>query len=606
MTAAWSAALGRARAALSRGAFGDAQRQAEALLQAPLPRDMRRQALLVAADAAYGTRAYSTAARHYGVLAAEAKDSPEASRAALALGWARLRSGDRNGARAAWIGFADTRPADARGPLALVLAAEVARQAGDLADAERLLDRLVAWYPSTAATAPGLLSRASLRLQRKQEAAALRDVDEAIRVHGPAALEERQRLIEALASNDREPVIEPPSRSGGNTDRPSGEPLERFAERLLDRRHREATPYLLHAVVLLAAQRGWAEPLTGTLASRLVEDFPSYPPAPHLLARVADAASIAGRWSLARQSWETIHARAPLAMGRGERLRLAEAQLRTGESTQARRQLEQLAMGGGEEAPRALLLLAQTDAAAGDRRAALAAYERLQDAYPRFPRPAESLLAQAQLLADLGQHGRARPLLQKAVEVSGGDVAAEAAFRLGQGFQAERQYAAAAEWYLTAVYVAERSTWGRQALLGAGQSLARLNEKEQALAAYWKLLSSRDGADSADDRRMSGEAAYHVGEILRDADLRADGLVMFQTSANLTPGSPAERQALLEALQSLVALGDRQAAEVVYRRLQQVGADESQLARARQILRQRARATPDGAPTEFALPALAR
>jgi TolA-binding protein len=601
---AWNALLTRAQTALSRGAFIEAQRDAEALLKAPLPREMRGRALLVAADAAYATGGYSTAARHYNAFIAQDKNAPEVAHATIALGWTRLRSGDPNGARAVWNGLADTRPADTRAPVGLLLAAEVASQTGDRAGAERLLDRLIAWYPSSSAAAPGLLSRASLLLRRQHEAAALRDVDEVVRAHGPSAIDNRRKLIEAVASTDKEPVVtSPPARSDGDAGGAYGEALDRFAARLLDKQHREETPYLLHAVVLLAAKRGWADPLTGTLADRLVGDFPSYPPASRLLARVGEAAAAAGQWPLARRSWETMLAHAPMTMGRTERLMLAEAQLRTGETAQARQYLEQLAATPrGEETPRALLLLAQMQTTAGDRGAALAAHERLQQDYPRFPRSAGDLLSHARLLVDVNQHGRARPMLQKVVEASEGEVAAEAAYRLGQGFDRENKHAAAVEWYLTAVYVAEQSTWARQALLGAGRSLTKLNEKKEALAVYWKLLPGAGGPDSAADRGISGEAAYHAGEILRDADHHADALVMFQTSAQLTAGSPAERQALLAALQSLAGAGDRQAAEVIYRRLQQAGANESQLAQARQALRVDGRPSPPGSPSESALP----
>jgi tetratricopeptide (TPR) repeat protein len=571
----------------------DAQQDAEALLKAPVPRGMRGAALLLAADAAYATAAYSTAARHYSAFVREEKSTPEAPRAAMALGWARLRSGDPKGARAAWKEIADTRPADARAAFALVLAAEVATQTGDTADAERLLDRLMAWYPSTPATASGLLNRASLRLRRRQDMAAVRDVEQVIRVHGPTALEDRRRVIEAVSNRETPPLMEIQARPDGGSRSGPVEPLERFAAPLLDTTHRETTPYLLHAVVLFAAQRGgWADPLTGTLAGRLMESFPSYPPARQLLAQVGDAAAAAGQWPLARRSLETMRAHAP-AMGRPERLLLAEAQLRTGGSEQARSQLESLAAGGGKEAPRVLVMLAELHGAAGDRRAALAAHERLQQDYPYFPRPASSLLSHARLLADLGLHDRARPILQKVVAVSDGDVAAEAAFRLGQGLSAEHQDAAAVEWYFTAVYVAEQSTWARHALLGAGRSLTMLKELQEALVTYWKLIP-RGASATAFDREIGGEAAYRAAEILHGADQHPAALDMFKISADLTAGSSAERRALLGALQCVAGAGDRQGGELIYRRLQQAGATDSQLAEARQTLRQNDRATPDG------------
>ena len=65
-----------------------------------------------------------------------------------------------------------------------------------------------------------------------------------------------------------------------------------------------------------------------------------------------------------------------------------------------------------------------------------------------------------------------------------------------------------------------------------------------------------------------------------DADrpfVHADALVMFQTSADLTAGSPAERRALLAALPCATAIGDRQAAETIFRRLQQAGVTGPQI-----------------------------
>lgn len=600
---AWNLRFARAQAALKHGAFVEAQRHAEALLKAPVPRGMRRDALLLAADAAYATGAYATAARHYSALVREEKNTSEAPRAAIALGWARLRSGDPKGARTAWKEFADTRPEDARAAFALMLAAEVATRTGDTTDAERLLDRLIAWYPSTTATGPGLLHRASLLLRRRQEMAAVRDVEQVIGVYGPTALDDRRRLIEAVSNRDTQPLIEIPI----GADSSSGsavEPLERFATRLLDTKHPETTPYLLHAMVLSAAKRGWTDPLTGTLAVRLMESFPSYPPARQLLAQVGNAAAAAGQWLLARRSLETMLAHVPAKMGRTERLVLAEAQLRTGGPEQARSLLEALAASGGEEAPRALVMLAQLHSAAGDRRAALAAHERVQQDHPRFPRTASSLLSHAQLLADLGLHGRARPILQKVVEVSDGEVAAEAAFRLGQGLSAEHQDAAAVEWYFTAVYVAEQSTWARHALLGAGRSLTMLKELQEALGTYWKLLPpGTDG--TAHDGEIGGEAAYRAAEILHGADHHAAALDMFRISADLTVGSSAERRALLGALRCVADSGDRQAGELIYRRLQQAGATESQLAEARQTLRRNSRTTPNGSASD-ALPKAVR
>jgi hypothetical protein len=170
---------------------------------------------------------------------------------------------------------------------------------------------------------------------------------------------------------------------------------------------------------------------------------------------------------------------------------------------------------------------------------------------------------------------------------------------------ADGQHAVAVEWYLTAAYLAERSVWGRQALLGAGRSLTALNETKEALAVYWKLLSGRAGLESAADREIGGEAAYRAGEILRGADRHADALAMFQTSARLTAGSPAERRALSAALPCAAAIGDRQSAEAIQRRLQQTGASDARPEQPRDGLRATGAASEAPAGGS-ALPAIAR
>jgi len=564
---ALNARLDQAQLALNRHAFVEAQREAEALLQSAVPPDVRGRALLIAGDAAYGRRAYPSARHYYDAYVAEYPTAPDAARAQLASGWARLRIGDRAGARTAWTELAAARPTDAHVPLALLVAAELATQAGDLAGAENLLDRLVDQHATSPHAVLGRLNRGLLLLRRNQEAAALADLGWVMRAAGPAVLDRRRLLDEALTNYGGEVPLQAVATAPAPPER---EALERLSAPLLDARHHERTPILLHGVTLLSAQQGWANPRTAALATRLLQDFPSYPPASVLLRRVADAASAARQWPLARQSWETLLVRAPA--GRTERLRLAEAQLHSGEAARALASLEAIATAGDDDGARALLLLAEARSAGGDHRAALAAYERLQKQHPRFPRTPESLLAQAKLLDDLGDHQRARPLLQQAVATSGqSETVAEAAYRIAQGLSAERNHPAAAEWYMTATYVAPRSPWGRQALLGAGQALAAQNDLRGALAAYWRLIGPRPGKDQSDERELRGEAAYRAGDILHGAGLHGDALEMFETSARLTAGLPGERRALQAELECVKATGDRAAEQKLTRRIEQLG-----------------------------------
>jgi hypothetical protein len=82
---------------------------------------------------------------------------------------------------------------------------------------------------------------------------------------------------------------------------------------------------------------------------------------------------------------------------------------------------------------------------------------------------------------------------------------------------------------------------------------------------------------------------------------------MFAKSAELAAGLPAERRALLGAVQSFIAIGDRGSAESVYRRLANAsGADPDMLARARQALESAAAPPPASPSTESALPSTVR
>ncbi|PYM27983.1 MAG: hypothetical protein DMD78_01090 [Candidatus Rokuibacteriota bacterium] len=561
------ALLARARTELARGSFALAQRDAEALLQARVPSAIRAGALNVAADAAYGLRAYSRAAHYYRDVLALGDASPDAAGAAMALGWAELRRGRRDEARRAWTQLADRFPADTRAPLALILAAEVAAQAGDTTASARLLDSALARYAASPYVSLARLGRATVAVRRGRHDEALRDL-EAVAAGGPAVVQSRSRLEDALVVYGGEAWLTAPA--SPTSKGPDGRArLDAFAGAVMSQRQR--SPYLIHGVTLLAAaDRGWPDSLTAALAARLVEDFPSYPPAPALLTRVAAGAASAGQWPIARRSYETLLARAPAAAPPSVRLQSAEALFRTGATAEARARLEPIAASKGAEAPRALLLLAQIHEAAGNRPAA-------------------------------------RGALQRLVQIGRADEAAEAAYRLAEGLQAEGEHSAAVEWYLTAAYVAERTPWARRALLGAGRSFTALRDPAQALAAYGKLVGRRPGYDPTDDRATSGEAAYLAGDVLRNAGLHQESLEMFARSADLAAGLPAERRALLAAMQTFLAIGDRGAAESVYRRLASAAAaDPDVLARARQTLEAAAAPPSASRATESALPTTVR
>jgi hypothetical protein len=79
----------------------------------------------------------------------------------------------------------------------------------------------------------------------------------------------------------------------------------------------------------------------------------------------------------------------------------------------------------------------------------------------------------------------------------------EAARGIGDAYAGEGDTAAAAEYYLTAAYVAPTSAPGRKALLSAAQSFAAAKQKDAAEIAYRKLLAQKDlPADVASTARQ--------------------------------------------------------------------------------------------------------
>ena len=592
--------LTQAQTALARGDFRQAQSRAEGLLQARIPRDVRAGALLVAGDAAYALRSYRHALVRYSEFLSLQDTGPDAARAALQSGWAQLREGRRDGARLSWMQTADRFPADPRAPLALLLAADLAVQAGDTGAANTLLDRVIAQFPSSVHAGTARLSRSILALRERREDAAVRDLDEVIRSHGTSAVDARRRIMEALAIPGRDAALETPAAAPG----PSDDPIGQFASAFLQGGDRDSTPYVLHGLSLLGAvDRGWSDVVIATLVHRLVDGWPSYPAAPTLLARVAASAASTGQWPTARDAYEVLIARYPRSpIASTTRVELAETAVRAGARTEARAYLTDAIAAGGDPAPRALLLLAEVEEALGNRREALAAYDRLLREHPRVERSTRSLLSHARLLESTGQPDGARSLLQRIVDASDGEVAGEASYRIARILSAQGQEAAAVEWYMTAAYVAEGSQWERPGLLGAAHSFTALDRTHEALIAYRKLMaspavvSSRDalpavaaspalGNGQREDRDRIADAALRLAETLQRAGDHKAALEMYLTAAHLTAGGPAAPRALIGAVRSLVAAGDQPSAAALYRRLVESGeTDPALLAEARKMI----------------------
>jgi len=253
------------------------------------------------------------------------------------------------------------------------------------------------------------------------------------------------------------------------------------------------TPYLLRGVEAAAvADKQWAEARAAT--RRLLDQFPRHEVTPAALAEVGTAAGEAGDWRLAREMFDVLQASYPSAPGReASRVAYAETLLRSGDAPAARRELEALAGTMRPADPnrgRVLRLLGEAQEATGDRAAAAEYYARFAAENPGAKDAPSVDLGAGRLLQADGKWSEARPLLERAVKSGEGATAAEAAYRMGEGLRTAGEHDAAVESYMTAVYVAPDSVWGRRALLGAGRSLTALKQNDAAVIVYRKLLAA--------------------------------------------------------------------------------------------------------------------
>jgi TolA-binding protein len=491
-TTAWTESLEQAKVDLAAREFGRALLRAETVLRHEVPPGVRAGALLMAADSAYGLRAYTRASERYSEFLSMYDLAAEAPQATLALGWAEFRLGQVDRARATWARLARRYPRDGRAPLALLLAAEAAGQAGDARAARAQLDLILDRYPSGPVAEVARLSRAVLAARQEREEDATRDLRELVREDHVCAAQARRTLLKTLAGPGREEPLVRVRPLDCRRPAAAAAPIERFAAPLLDGAgDPETTPLVLRGLVGLAVADGrWAE--VRTLSTKLMDGYRADPGMPELLTRVAARAASDHQWPVARDLY-ILRARYPSApLDPKARIDFAEALFHTGALEAARAELSGIGEdpGDAEQATRLLFLLAQVTAAAGRPEDALNVYERLARDYPGAERASESLLPRARLLQDLGRSREARPLLETVVQRAEGETFAEAAFRLAQIRAAEGEPAAAVRWYLTAASVGTASAWGPRALLGAVQCLAGSGDRVFAEAIYRRLVAS--------------------------------------------------------------------------------------------------------------------
>ena len=112
------------------------------------------------------------------------------------------------------------------------------------------------------------------------------------------------------------------------------------------------------------------------------------------------------------------------------------------------------------------------------------------------------LLCYARLLAQERRWDEARTVVERVLRDSDAAVVAEAAAMIAETYQGQGEHLTAAEYYMTAAYVAPQTAAGRQALLGAGRAFTALKQVDAAEKVYRKLLAEGNvPADLADAAR---------------------------------------------------------------------------------------------------------
>ena len=542
------AALGLARLDFDIREFARAEAGAKSLLKEAPPDDLRAAAVLLAGEAAYWARDYEDAAGFYARFLDDLPKHPQAPLVGLALGWAEFRRGGMDAARTRWTRFASEAPADPRAAEALLLAAELAARAGDAPATQRLFADIIARFPKTEQADVATVNRAILAIAGGRAAEALPELSLLAQRASASSYLGRVRVSRgiALLALGRSAEAQPDFRAAlgqgedalsrlglgvvaferaewnvaareftegrnagagelaaaaeyglvavafneGKTD-----DFKRSAAALLSRPNDpRITPNVLRGMEAVAVEeKRWRD--GRELALRLATDFPRHAAAAPALADVGAAAGAAGQWPLAREMYEALGKRYP---GHPEavagRLMFAEALLRTDAPADARRELEAFVTGaaGDQRLPRALILLAEAQEAAGNRAAALDLYARVDREYRGAKGEEAALLGSARLLQADGKWVEARGFLERALNQSDPGLVSEAAYRLGEGLRAAGQNEDAVEAYMTAAYIAPDSSWGRRALLAAGQSFAELRQTEAAVIVYKKLLAASD------------------------------------------------------------------------------------------------------------------
>ena len=559
----WVATVRLARTNHAMREFAQAARDLAPVFAASVPAEVRLTALLLAGEAAYHAGDHAAAGATFRRALVEFPDRPQAAGARLGVAWAALRDGRGDEARREFLDFAQALPEHAYTPDALELAVELTLKLdADREGARGLLDRLIAEHPGHPRTEFARLNRAILLLREGDARAAAPELAAWIarapfppllgRAHlalgvarlaearpaeaarsftlarlegvgglaalglGVAALAQGQLANATTALTEARDTGTPAVAAAAEY----GLAVVAFQQGAVRDFKQPAlaalaaapagpgAPRLLYALTGVAvAERDFKEALA--LAGRLVAEFPGDAAADDALERVGAGAAAAEppAWPVVHEAYTLLRQRYPTSpFVEPARLVLAEAQVETGRAAEARAELEQLLAAAPTDprAARAWVALGRARAAANDRPGAREAYARgVAEGATLGP---DARLGYARLLVDDRRFAEARQLLEPLLRGDDATLVARAAYGIGDAWQTEGDQLAAAEYFMTAAYVAPTSPAGRRALLAAAWSFMALKQPDAAASVYRKLLGQADvPAELADAARKGLE-----------------------------------------------------------------------------------------------------
>jgi tetratricopeptide (TPR) repeat protein len=525
--------------------FSQAAADLRPLLATAMSPELRVAALVLGGEAAYHAGDYADASAAYRRVVVEFPTHRQAPVARLALAWTALRQGQRQAALQEFIGFARDHEEDPRAPDALVLASELALDGGNFELARELLDRMITAHPTHPRAELARLNRGLLLMRRGQLDAAQKELNGWVGRggfppftgrawaglgatllaggHGPEASKAFARAqgegVGALAKLGLGTAALIQKRWEDATRdlteaRDTGTPevtataeyalavvafhrgrvadFKVAAQRLVDTNpHDPRAPALLYTLTAIAVDdKDW--PVALATARRLAAESPTPEVADDAFERIGAAAAAAGAWPVAHEAYTVLRQRYPQSQFvASSRVAYGEALLEVGRAPEARRVLEEFVATAPKDpqAGRAWVALGRARTAAGDRRAALDAFSHAAQGGMSPATNPEAYWTYGKLLLAEQRWEEARAVLGKVLAGAEGAEAAEVAFSLGEAWTGQGDALVAAEYYMTAAYLAPESPTGYRALLAAGRSFAAAKDPGAAAIVYGKIIA---------------------------------------------------------------------------------------------------------------------